>query len=172
MSYDVSTWAGNVRNAEAKFLGVVAHSLEQFSNGNYSDLAKLLSITHGKKSKAIKVIEGDRLQFATPLRNILKKALSDVNMRFDPEKPLGVVFKVGANGGVNHDVIEGLQEFSKRNYTIRHKVFKEAFKPERKEAKEKTLGEKQKQVKTYLEKFAKDNGMTFEQAKALVSGLK
>ena len=61
MTYSVKEWGNDVRGAETKFFPMVADCLEQLNNGNSTDLAKLLCITHGKKSGIITVIEGERL---------------------------------------------------------------------------------------------------------------
>ncbi len=83
MTYSVKDWGSDVRNAETRFFPMVADCLEQLNNGNSTDLAKLLCITHGKKSSIITVIEGERLKFATPLKRILNPALEGVEIELE-----------------------------------------------------------------------------------------
>lgn len=88
MTHTASKWASDLRSAEYNFLPTVVEALEQFNNGNTTDLAKLLCITHGKKSGIIKVVEGDRMAYAAPLKRILAKALDGVEAKFDKKKNL------------------------------------------------------------------------------------
>lgn len=133
MTYSVKEWGNDVRGAETKFFPMVADCLEQLNNGNSTDLAKLLCITHGKKSGIITVIEGERLKFAAPLKRILAHSLENVEFRFDEKKKAGVRIKVGDNGGASTDRIQALRTLGKA--TITSKAFKEAFPTAEKAAK-------------------------------------
>lgn len=133
MTYSVKDWGSDVRNAETRFFPMVADCLEQLNNGNSTDLAKLLCITHGKKSGIITVIEGERLKFAAPLKRILAHSLENVEFRFDEKKKAGVRIKVGDNGGASIDRIQALRNLGKA--TIASKAFKEAFPAPEKAAK-------------------------------------
>ena len=167
MTYTVATWGSDVRNAETKFCGIVADCLEQFNNGNSTDLAKLLCITHGKKSGIITVIEGEKLQYAAPLKRVLAKALEGVEFRFDPKKKSGVKFKSSDNGGANTDVIQALRVLGAAR--VQSKAFKDTFPIVKKETGEKSLDEKQKQVAAYIDRLAKEWNMPREQVKAVIS---
>lgn len=167
MTYSVATWASDVRNAETKFCPIVADCLEQLNNGNSTDLAKLLCITHGKKSGIIKVIEGERLQFAAPLKRVLAKALENVEFKFDSTKKSGVKFKVGDNGGARTDMIQALRVLGAAR--VQSKAFKETFPTVKKDSGEKSLDEKQKQAGAYIDRLVKEWNMPREQVKALIS---
>ena len=133
MTYTVANWGSDIRNAETRFFPMVADCLEQLNNGNSTDLAKLLCITHGKKSGIITGIEGERLKFAAPLKRILAHSLENVEFRFDEKKKAGVRIKVGDNGGASTDRIQALRNLGKA--TIASKAFKEAFPTAEKAAK-------------------------------------
>ena len=169
MTYSVSSWGSDIRNAETKFFPMVADCLEQLNNGNATDLAKLLCITHGKKSGIITVIEGERLKFATPLKRILSSALENVEFKFDEKKKSGVKIKVGDNGGASTDRIQALRQLGKA--TIASKAFKDAFPTLAKPKAEKTDVQRREQLHNYMAKFAKDNGLSIEQVKAMASAL-
>ena len=167
MAYTVTTWASDVRNAETKFCTIVADCLEQLNNGNSTDLAKLLCITHGKKSGIVKVLEGEKLQYAAPLKRVLAKALQGVDFKFDAKKKSGVKFKASENGGADTDVIQALRVLGAAR--VQSKAFKDAFPVVKKETGEKSLDEKQKQVAAYIDRLAKEWNMPREQVKALIS---
>ena len=95
MTYSVKDWGSDVRNAETRFFPMVADCLEQLNNGNSTDLAKLLCITHGKKSSIITVIEGERLKFATPLKRILNHALEGVEINLMLRKRRAFASRLG-----------------------------------------------------------------------------
>lgn len=142
MTMTVNTWASNARRAETEFFGTVARSLEQFNNGNFSDLAKLLCITHGKKSKAIKTIEGERLKFASHLKRILNASVEgEISYKFDPASTFGVVItKGGDNAGFSPARIEALKMLGQA--TVQSKAYKETFPVKKSAPKKKTAKEK------------------------------
>jgi hypothetical protein len=160
MTYSVKDWGSDVRNAETRFFPMVADCLEQLNNGNSTDLAKLLCITHGKKSSIITVIEGERLKFATPLKRILNHALEGVEIKFDVKKKAGVRIKVGDNGGASTDRIQALRNLGKA--TIASKAFKDAFPTPEKVAKEKDL-------QAWAERAIKSNGA--DKLEAMIAAL-
>ena len=142
MTMTVNTWATNARNAETEFFGIVARAFEQFNSGNYSDLAKLLCICHGKKSKKIQVIEGERLKFASHLKRILDASVEgEIKYKFDPDTTFGVVItKGGDNAGFSAARIEALKVLGKA--TVQSAAYKEAFPPKKSAPKSKTAKEK------------------------------
>lgn len=132
MTLTVTNWASNARAAETEFFGTVARSLEQFNNGNHSDLAKLLCITHGKKSKKITVIEGERLKFAAHLKRIVNQSVEgEVKFKFDPASTFGVVITKGDNSGFSTARIEALKVLGKS--TVQSDAYKKAFPVQKKE---------------------------------------
>jgi len=167
MTYTVATWGSDVRNAETKFCGIVADCLEQLNNGNSTDLAKLLCITHGKKSGIISVIEGERLKFAAPLKRILSYALENVEFRFDEKKKAGVKFKVGDNGGASVDRIQALRVLGKS--TVASDAFKKAFPVVKKDKGEKSHDDMQKHCGATIDRLAKEWNMPRNQIKAMFS---
>ena len=167
MTYSVKDWGSDVRNAETRFFPMVADCLEQLNNGNSTDLAKLLCITHGKKSGIISVIEGERLKFAAPLKRILSYALENVEFRFDEKKKAGVKFKVGDNGGASVDRIQALRVLGKS--TIASDAFKKAFPVIKKDKGEKSHDDMQKHCGATIDRLAKEWGMPRNQIKAMFS---
>ena len=167
MAYTVTTWASDVRNAETKFCTIVADCLEQFNNGNSTDLAKLLCITHGKKSGIIKVIEGERLQYAAQLKRVLAKALQGVDFKFDAKKKSGVKFKASENGGADTDVIQALRVLSATR--VQSKAFKDAFPVVKKDKGEKSHDDMQKHCGSTIDRLAKEWNMPRNQVKAMFS---
>ena len=159
MTYTVATWGSDVRNAETKFCGIVADCLEQLNNGNSTDLAKLLCITHGKKSGIISVIEGEKLQYAAPLKRVLAKALEGVEYRFDPKKKSGVKFKSSDNGGANTDVIQALRVLGAAR--VQSKAFRDTFPT--------VKVEKEFDVQSWAERAIKSNGA--DKLEAMIAAL-
>jgi len=167
MSNNVANWASNVRGAEYNFLPTVVRAFEQFNNGNTTEIAKLLCITNGRKSGIIKVIEGDRLQYAAPLKRIMAKVFEGVEWKFNSKNKSGVVFKMSDNGGANTDQIEGLRVLGK--VRINSDVFKKAFPVVKKEHEPKTTEQIREQFWNFMEKFSKDTGTPMAQVKAIAS---
>jgi len=167
MTYSVKDWGSDIRNAETRFFPMVADCLEQLNNGNSTDLAKLLCITHGKKSSIITVIEGERLKFATPLKRILNYALEGVEIKFDAKKKAGVRIKVGDNGGASTDRIQALRNLGKA--TIASDAFKAAFPVLTAAKPEKSHDQRVEQLHTYMAKMAKEMGVSFAQVQAMAS---
>jgi len=167
MTYTVANWGSDIRNAETKFFPMVADCLEQLNNGNSTDLAKLLCITHGKKSGIISVIEGERLKFAAPLKRILSYALENVEFRFDEKKKAGVKFKVGDNGGASVDRIQALRVLGKS--TVASDAFKKAFPVIKKDKGEKSHDDMQKHCGATIDRLAKEWNMPRNQIKAMFS---
>jgi hypothetical protein len=167
MTYSVKDWGSDVRNAETRFFPMVADCLEQLNNGNSTDLAKLLCITHGKKSGIITVIEGERLKFAAPLKRILAHSLENVEFRFDEKKKAGVRIKVGDNGGASTDRIQALRNLGKA--TIASDAFKKAFEVIKKDTGEKSHEDMHKHCGATIDRLAKAWNMPRNQVKAMFS---
>lgn len=139
---NITSWISSARNAETQFFAVVAKALEQFNNGNHSDLAKLLCICNGKKTNnGIKVIEGERLKFAPHLKRIMDQSVEgEVSFKYDPELKLGVKFTKGDNGGFSTARIEALRVLGQA--TVQSAAYKEAFPVKKKEPVKKSAKDK------------------------------
>jgi len=126
----VNTWASNARTAEYTFLKTVQFAIEQFETQNNLPLYKLIGFVDGRKVNDIKTQEGYKLkQFATPLKNIMTKTLSNVKITFKDGKGKAVV---GQNGGVNKDMLEALRVLTASKLGPNSKEFKEVFGPTKK----------------------------------------
>ena len=166
MSDAVQNFISNARGAEYGFLKAVAHSLECFGEKNNKPLYALMAFTNGKKFGGYKIEEGHSLvQFSTPLKRILKVALSDVKFTFKEGKA-GV--KVGKNGGLNHDVLEGVKVLAASKTRVKSEAFANAF-PVIKNSITKTPEQKNALLHAYMAKFAKDNSLSIGQVKAIAS---
>lgn len=154
----LENWMGATRHSEYGFFNAVVFCLEQFHEKNNAPLTALVAICNGKQFKNYKIVEGDRLKFASPLKRILSQALSNATLTFKDGK---AKWKVGNNGGVNRDVLETLRMLSAQKMSIRSDAFKDAFPIIRKEAPEKSLDElKRDAYAAVLRRLAKD-GLTF-----------
>lgn len=136
----VKKWAGNAVRAETQFFGTVARAMEQFNNGNRGDLYALLCVTHGRKSKGIQVVEGERMKFAPHVKRLIAHAGQGVDVSdfvFNAKEALGVKCKAtGGNVGFDKDKIEGIKTLGKA--TVQSKVYKDAFPPIKRQVKAKT----------------------------------
>ena len=102
------------------------------------------------------------------LKRILAVALSDVKFTFKDGK---ASCKVGKNGGLNHDVLEGVKVLAASKVGVKSQAFKDAFPTLAKPKAEKTDVQRREQLHNYMAKFAKDNGLSIEQVKAMASAL-
>lgn len=166
MTNHVNNWLSNMRGAEYGFFKAVVQALESFNDGDKNSLGKLLCITHGRTCKRLKIVEKDRMPYATPLKRILDHALENVTYKFDKDQDFGVVFVKGDNGGVSSDRIEALRMLGAK--TIRDKAFKETF-PAIKKTEVKPREDKAVVVSGI--KSAKKNGMAMEKYMAMVTAM-
>jgi hypothetical protein len=166
MTDHVKSWLSDVRGAEYGFFKAVVQALESFNEGDTNSLGKLLCITHGKTCKRLKVVEKDRMPYATPLKRILDHALEGVTYKFDKSKDFGVVFDRGDNGGVSPDRIEALRVLGTK--TIRDKAFKDAFPAVKKTE---TKPREDKAVAVSAIKAAKKNGMELAKYVAMITAM-
>jgi hypothetical protein len=122
----VASWMGSVRGSEYGFLKAVVYALEQFEHKNNKPLSAMVAICNGKVFSGYKIVEGDRLPYAAPLKRILAKALSGCDLKFVDGKSK---WKVAQNGGVNRDILDGLRVLvaSDRTCSVRSDAFKEMF---------------------------------------------
>ena len=126
----VNSWASDARMAEYNFLKTVQFALEQFETKNNLPLYKLVGFVEGRKIEKIATVEGYRLkQFATPLKNVMAKTLSNVKITFKNGKGNA---KVGENGGINKDMLEALRVLAAQKLGPNSKEFKKTFGPEKK----------------------------------------
>lgn len=169
----VSAWMSDVRGAEYGFFKAVIYALEQFQENNNLPLTAMVAICNGKPFQSYKIVSGDRMSYATPLKRILDKALSDATITFKDGK---AKWKVGANGGVNADILAGLRILVAGNPNLRttSQAFKDAF-PKAETMRKVKDAEK---VSTAVLKMLIDNGLTLGdvlpvlQAKAVAANLK
>jgi len=165
----VKSWVSNARGAEYGFFKAVEYALDQFGQKNNKPIYALIAFTNGKSFGNYKVEDGYKLsQFSAPLKRILAVALSDVKFTFKDGK---ASCKVGKNGGLNHDVLEGVKVLAASKVGVKSKAFAEAFPTLTKPKAEKTDVQRREQLHNYMAKFAKDNGLSIEQVKAMASAL-
>lgn len=163
----VQKWVSNAKGAEYGFFKAVQYALEQFGEKNNKPMYALIAFTNGKQFGSYKIEQGYTLtQFSAPLKRILAVALSDVKFTFKDGK---ASCKVGKNGGLNHDVLEGVRTLAASKAGVKSQAFKDAFPALTASKPEKTRDEKREQLINYMTKFAKDNGFTLEEVKAMAS---
>ena len=143
----ISDWMSHVRGAEYGFFKAVVYALEQFQNKNNLPLTAMVAICNGKTFKNYKIVEGDRLAFATPLKRILAKSLSNATLTFKDGK---AKWKVGPNGGVNTEYLEALRILAAQGASIRSQGFKETFPAPEKKAKPVDVNKSAEHVVKYL----------------------
>ena len=166
----VKVWVGNARNAEYGFFKAVQYALEQFGEKNNKPMYALIAFTNGKPFGSYKIEDGYKLsQFSAPLKRILNVALSDVKFTFKDGK---ASCKVGKNGGLNHDVLEGVRNLAASKVGVKSDAFKAAFPVLTADKPEKTAEQRRKQLHDYMEKMAKDMGVPFSQVQAMATAKK
>ena len=156
----VKVWVSNARNAEYGFFKAVQYALEQFGEKNNKPMYALIAFTNGKSFGRYKIEDGYKLsQFSAPLKRILDKALSDVKFTFKDGK---ASCKVGKNGGLNNDVLEGVRVLAASKVGVKSKAFAEAFPTIKKPAKD-------WDVQAWAERAIKSNGA--DQLEAMIAAL-
>lgn len=121
----VKAWVSDARGAEYGFFKAVQYALEQFGEKNNKPMYALIAFTNGKSFGSYKIEDGYKLsQFSAPLKRILNVALSDVKFTFKDGK---ASCKVGKNGGLNNDVLEGVRTLAASKVGIKSQAFKDAF---------------------------------------------
>ena len=156
----VKAWVSNARGAEYGFFKAVQYALEQFGEKNNKPMYALIAFTNGKSFGSYKIEDGYKLsQFSAPLKRILNVALSDVKFTFKDGK---ASCKVGKNGGLNNDVLEGVRTLAASNVGIKSQAFKNAFPTPEKVAKEKDL-------QAWAERAVKSNGA--DKLEAMIASL-
>lgn len=149
----VKNWVSDARGAEYGFFKAVEYALEQFGKKNNKPIYALIAFTNGKSFGNYKIEEGYRLkQFSAPLKRILNVALSDVKFTFKDGK---AGCKVGKNGGLNHDVLKGIEILAASKVGINSPSFKERFPPLNADKPEKTMEQKCDTFVNYAAKTAK-----------------
>ena len=152
----VASWMGSVRGSEYGFLKAVVYALEQFEHKNNKPLTAMVAICNGKQFAGYKIVDGDRLPYAAPLKRILAQVLSGCELRFKDGK---AKWKVAENGGVNHDILEGLRVLvaSDKACSVRSAAFKDMF-PVVKKAPSKPVVELAQSRAASLRKWCSENG--------------
>lgn len=164
----VDTWASSAKGAQYGFIKAVIYALEQFDARNNAPLTKMVALANGKvwkgpNGKSV-TCNGIKLTgFASPLKRILDKALSGCELTFKDGKAKWVVKE---NGGLNHDVLDGLRVLAAvPNIHVGHDSFKAAFPVVKAD---KVVDNKAKNAaRKRVHKLAEDMGMTLEAFLAL-----
>lgn len=127
----VMVWAESAVELEYGFLPVVVEALDQWDQGNRTDLSILLTVTHGIKTTLVPTIEGERMKFATPLKKILSIVMPDLSYKADKKKASGVTYSVNINveGDENYhadpaEMRAWLVEIADGTTTIKGEAFK------------------------------------------------
>jgi hypothetical protein len=163
----VKAWVSNARGAEYGFFKAVQYALEQFGEKNNKPMYALIAFTNGKSFGSYKIEDGYKLsQFSAPLKRILNVALSDVKFTFKDGK---ASCKVGKNGGLNNDVLEGVRTLAASNVGIKSQAFKDAFPVLTADKPEKSHDQYFEQLHKYMEKMAKDMGVSLAQVQAMAT---
>jgi hypothetical protein len=171
----VAQWASNMRVTEYEFLSVVAYAMEQFNEGNATEISKLLTIVSGRTSKIIKVNAGDRTSFAGPLMRVLyaagmtnkKDTGLPMSFKWDAKKASGVTYTKSDNANFSLEVIKSLRVLGKTR--VSDKAFKEAFPAIPTQNAPKTNDQIREQVQAYIAKIAKDTGLSVAIVQAMAS---
>lgn len=123
----VNDWVSNARGADYGFFKAIVWALEQFEQKNNRPLYAMIAISNGKKFGNYKIIEGERLAYASPIRRILKVTLPNTIFVFkDGQAKVSLV--KGANGHtVSDDHMQALRMLAAQNVTVRNSAFKDAF---------------------------------------------
>lgn len=162
----VASWMGSVRGSEYGFLKAVVYALEQFEHKNNKPLTAMVAICNGKTFTGYKIVEGDRLPYAAPLKRILSKAISGCELRLKDGK---AKWKVSENGGVNRDILEALRVLvaSDKTCSTRSDAFKTMF-PVVKKASSKSILELAQARAALVRKFCKENGIDRKDMAAMI----
>lgn len=166
----VMVWAENAVELEKGFLPAVVEAIDQFENGNRTDLSILFTVSHGIKTDLVPTIEGERMSFATPLKKIVGIIMPGLTFKHDKNKASGVsyVIDLDATGDgdadlINREAFDALCSMAEGGYTAKSKMFKafiEQFGP-RKVVTDKSpdeSAEKAEKDVARLIKAARDNG--------------
>lgn len=176
----IQSFASSARGAETKFLPAVLYALEQFENGNYSQLYSLIAFVRGVELKGgLRVLKYDgdsdaglvakQKRFAPMFKRVLARAFSETTFSF---KDGQCKVKKSKQGGLNADVVRELRELLalyNNNIVIDHKAVQSLFPAVKAEKKDKTRAQEHKRLNEYLNKFAEEMGMTREQLMAFAN---
>ena len=166
----VKKWISDARNAEYNFFKTVVYAVEQFDNRNNIPLLAMIAFCNGKEFGSYKIEQGYSLtQFKTPLKRIMDQVLSDVTIRYKEKK---AKVKVGENGGVNHDKLEGLRTLAASQVGIKSDSFDTYFPRAEKKVAEYTTEKAQDAASKLIAKIMTELQLSEGQAKALVSSVK
>ena len=168
-STTVQTFIANNRGAEYGFFKAVQVALINFKAKNNLDFYRLAAYTNGKKFGRVQADPTGK-RFNSPLKRILEKALPNVKLVFKDGK-CAVKIEGEIDAQLLDNAIKAVEMLAASKAMIKDEAFDNAFpKPDVAPA-IKTVDQQREQLTNYLEKFAKDNGITFENAKAMVSSL-
>lgn len=171
---DVSAWLSDAKSSEYGFLKAAYMAIVQFEKGNRDPLAKLLTVTQGKKAKRLRIIEGNKMVFAAPLKRLCQVILPNVKAKHNPGSDFGMQWTVdkSANTPVDMEKLDVLRQLAgvdsegkwDRDNAVSPfgKNFKEAFPAFVKEGPTKTEGEIIKAKAESLRKWAEKEGIKLD----------
>ena len=167
----IQSFASSARGAETKFLPAVLYALEQFENGNYSQLYSLIAFVRGVELKGgLRVLKYDgenesglvakQKRFAPMFKRILARSFSETTFSF---KDGQCKVKKSKQGGLNAEVVRELRDvlaLYNNNIVIDHKAVQSLFPAVKAKKSDKTRSQEHKRLTSYIEKFAEDMGMS------------
>lgn len=128
----VMQWAENAVSLEQDFLAVAVEAIKQWSQGNRTDLSILLCVTHGIKTDLVRVIEKERMAYATPLKKILSIVHPGLSFKQDKNKSSGVTYVMALDAEDDPEAVRAaesalyqLVEMAQFGQTMRSAGFKE-----------------------------------------------
>lgn len=141
-------WAEKAASLHKDFLGAVHTAIVQYGKGNTTNLAILLAVTHGMPNRLVPVADKARMEFAAPLKRILKHIAPGLEYKKDKAKAAGVKVTFDADTPINADLLDKLQAFSFDQLSYKSDKVKEAFPVAEKEVKPKDIN----QTREFVEK--------------------
>lgn len=153
MTNAIQTWMSDVRGAEYGFLSAVVFALDEFDKKNNLPLYALISICNGKPFSTYKIIKGDRLTYAAPLKRILDETLSGIKIVFKNDK---YSVRAETQGGINADKMTALRNLAEAKTRVQSDAFKAEF-PVIKKDDLRSKAEKVNAFKARAQKFAKEH---------------
>tara|TARA_R110000787_G_scaffold169684_1_gene282380 strand:+ start:217 stop:801 length:585 start_codon:yes stop_codon:yes gene_type:complete len=165
----VETFISNSRGAEYGFFKAVQVALINFKDKNNLSFYKLAAYTNGKKFGRVQADPSGK-RFNSPLKRIIEQALPNVKLVFKDGK-CAVKIEGEIDIKLLDNAIKSVEMLAASKTMIASEAFDNAFPKPDVLPTIKTVDQQRDQLTKYLEKFAKDNGITFENAKAMVSSL-
>ena len=141
-------WAESAADLHKNFLGAVHTAIVQYGNGNTTNLSILIAVTHGISNRIVPVADKARMEFASPLKRILKHIAPGLSYKKDKTKAAGVKVTFDADMPINADLLDKLQAFSFDQLSYKSDKVKDTFPTEKKLVKEQS----REQTREFVEK--------------------